>query len=404
VRLFHRQKKVEDRDLHPVEWPIYAPGIPLQVEPVTEATQYNALAIADAYAAIRVLADSVASLPWRVYRDTGNGRQAAGPDTRLVRLLQHPSPGSTSCDLFSSIMVHLNVTGNAFVGKFRDDSGEIVELGLLPPDVVQVIKRGETITYQVWLPNQETTFFSPADVLHIKAMCGLDIGLRGLSPVTQARLALTNNANLLFSSHQFFQNGSRPSGILNVKSPQSDFSIDQIRENWDNRHGSTLNMFRTAVLSGEVQYQPISFSPDDMQFLQQRELSCREVCRVFRVPAYLLDAEPSSGKRTYANVSQEALHFVQHSLRPWLARIERAFSADSDLCPGGTYLAADLDNLLRGDPDLRTQIYQRALGTTGPGVAPGWLTVSEVRELEDLPPMEQSEAIASTNGAVEVPS
>jgi phage portal protein BeeE len=241
VRLFHRQKKVEDRDLHPVEWPIYAPGIPLQVEPVTEATQYNALAISDAYAAIRVMADSVASLPWRVYRDTGNGRQAAGPDTRLVRLLQHPSPGSTSCDLFSSIMVHFNVTGNSFVGKFRDESGEIVELGLLPPDVVQVIKRGETITYQVSLPNQETTFFTPVDVLHIKAMCGLDIGLRGLSPVTQARLALTNNASLLFSSHQFFQNGSRPSGILNVKSPQSDFTIDQIRENWDTRHGSTLN-------------------------------------------------------------------------------------------------------------------------------------------------------------------
>jgi hypothetical protein len=55
-------------------------------------------------------------------------------------------------------------------------------------------------------------------------------------------MALTANANLLFSSHQFFQNGSRPSGILNVKSPQSDFSIDQIRENWDNRHTSTLTM------------------------------------------------------------------------------------------------------------------------------------------------------------------
>jgi phage portal protein BeeE len=94
---------------------------------------------------VRVLADSVASLPVRVYRDAGNGRQAAGPDTRLVRLLQHPSPGSTRCDLLSQIMVHLNIAGNAFVAKWRVD-GQVISLSLLPPDTVQVMLRGPRST------------------------------------------------------------------------------------------------------------------------------------------------------------------------------------------------------------------------------------------------------------------
>jgi HK97 family phage portal protein len=390
VAWFRRKPKTEDRDLHPVEWPLYAPSVPLTTEPITEANQYNALQIADAYACVRALADSVASLPVRVYRDTGNGRQAAGPDTRLVRLLQHPSPGSTRCDLFSQIMVHLAIAGNAFIAKWRMD-GQIISLSLLPPDTVQVMLRGEQIIYQVWLPSQDTTFFSPSDVLHVKAMGGLDIGIRGLSPVSQARLALTLSANLQESSHQFFASGSRPSGILNVKSPQSDFSIEQVRESWDNRHSSTLNMFRTAVLSGEVQYQPISFSPDDMQFLQQRELSAREVARIFGIPPRRIGAAEPHASKTYANVTMENIEFLTYSLRPWLVRIEEAINGDSDLAAGNLYMRFDLDGLLRADPDARSQLWQRALGSTTAG-QPAWMTVDEVRAAEDLVPMAQAQA------------
>jgi HK97 family phage portal protein len=387
------RRKLEDRDLKPIEQPVYATGIPLTTAPVVEADQYNALRITDAYACVRVLADTVASLPVRAYRDVGSGRVPVGPDARIMRLLNRPSPGSTSADLFSSIMVHLNVAGNAFIGKWRVN-GEIVSLSLLPPDTVQVILRGQQIIYQLWLPNQDTTFFGPEDVLHIKAMTGTD-GLVGLSPVTQARLALTLSANLQESSRQYFANGSRPSGVLSVTGAQNDFTIEKIRERWDQRHSGTENMHRIAVLSGEAKFLPVAFSADDSQFLQQRELSAREVARVFRVPAYMIDSEPASGRRTYANVTQEALHFVQHSIRPWLTRIERAFAADSDLCPGGTYLNFDLDGLLRGDPDLRSQIYQRALGSVSSG-APGWMTVNEVRELENMEPMqvEQAETLA----------
>jgi HK97 family phage portal protein len=209
-------------------------------------------------------------------------------------------------------------------------------------------------------------------------------GLVGLSPVTCARLALTLSSNLQEASRQYFLNGSRPSGILSVAGPQNDFTVEQIRSNWDIRHGGTTNLHRIAVLSGQATFTPVSFSADDSQFLEQRELSAREVARIFRVPSKLIDAEPRTS-RSYSNVTQENLHFVQHSLRPWLVRIERSFAADPDLCPGGTYIQFSTDGLLRGDPDLRSQIYERALGSASAG-QPGWMTRAEVRELEDLPP------------------
>ena len=86
---------------------------------------------------------------------------------------------------------------------------------------------------------------------------------------------------------------------------------------------------------------------------------------------------------TYANVTEEARAFAIHSLRPWLVRIERAFSNDPDLCPGGSYVQFDLDGLLRGDAKERAEFYTAALGDEK---HPGWLRREEVRELEDLPP------------------
>jgi HK97 family phage portal protein len=139
-------------------------------------------------------------------------------------------------------------------------------------------------------------------------------------------------------------------------------------------------MHRVAVLSGDVTFTPIAFSADDSQFLQQRELSSREVARVFRVPAWAIDA-PTGDSLTYSNVTQQNRAFLDHSLRPWLTRIERAFSGDSDLCPGGTYVEFLLDALLRGDADVRSQIYTRALDPET-----GWMTRAEIRELENLTP------------------
>jgi phage portal protein BeeE len=103
--------KPEDRALTRGNVP--ASMLPYSRSALLDVNTANALRVADAYACVRVLADSVASLPLKVYRRTTTGRVPAGADSRAVQLLERPSPGSTSADLVSQIMVHLNIHGNA---------------------------------------------------------------------------------------------------------------------------------------------------------------------------------------------------------------------------------------------------------------------------------------------------
>jgi HK97 family phage portal protein len=129
-------------------------------------------------------------------------------------------------------------------------------------------------------------------------------------------------------------------------------------------------------MTGELSYAAIDPPLREQEFIAQRELSAREVARVMRVPAWAIDA-PTGDSLTYANVAQQNRHLLDHSLRPWLVRIERAITNDSDLCPGSTYLSFDDTALTRLDADAR---YEK-------GLAGGWLTVEEIREREDLPPL-----------------
>jgi HK97 family phage portal protein len=194
--------------------------------PLLNVTEGNALRVADAYACVRVLADAVASLPPKVYRRTPQGRVPAGDDQRLVQLLRQPSPGSTSADLFSQIVVHLNVHGNAYVGKFRSDR-TIVSLGLLDPNAVQVELQGQRIVYTVTVNGRQSEH-GPADMLHVKGMSA--DGLRGLSPVAQCRLALSLSANLQEHAKRYFEQGAKPTGILSLPESAKPETVKEWRE------------------------------------------------------------------------------------------------------------------------------------------------------------------------------
>jgi HK97 family phage portal protein len=346
-------------------------------------TQAQALRIADVYAACRVLADGVASLPPRVYRRTPQGRIPAGDDQRLASLLRRPSPGTTSADLFSDVMVSLLTDGNAFVAKFRREQS-IVQLGVLDPQTVEVERRGERIVYKL-SQRAGLVEVGPEDVLHVRAMASPeDGGLRGLSPVRQAMRVLQLNQGLIDYVANWLGNDSRPGGVLSLSgdSPRRDELLglkDQAEGEfgWQAKppgHG------RIAVMTGDLSYVPVDPPLRESEFTAQRELSAREVARVMRVPAWAIDA-PTGDSLTYSNVAQQGRALLDHCLRPWLVRIEQAISNDTDLCPGSTYYAFDTDALTRMDADARAAFYEK-------GLAGGWLTVAEVREREDLPPLE----------------
>lgn len=340
-------------------------------------TARSALAIADAYACIRALADAAASLPLVPYRRTPNGRQRLGGST--ADLLAAPAPATTQANLVGQIVAHLNLHGNAFVGKYRA-GGEVASLGCLHPERVTVELRGGRPLYTVTDARGARQTHTDRDIIHIRALS--TDGLLGLSPVAQCREALGLAARLTEHAARFFENDARPSGVLKVPSgPAVQEQIENLKTAWEARHrGGAGGAHRIAVLSGEVEFSPVSMPLEDAQFIEQRKLSATEIARIFRVPPWIVGAE-SGSSMTYQNTEQAGLAFVTYSLRPWLVLIEQALSADADLFGESEYAEFLLDALLRADSATRSEVYTRALDPVT-----GWLTRAEVRRLENLEP------------------
>lgn len=341
-------------------------------------TPVRALGIADVYACVRCLADAAASLPLVPYRRVGEGRRRL--DGPTADLLTAPAPGVTQANLVGQAMSHLQLYGNAFVGKYREAGGSVGSLGLLHPERVSVELQAGRPVYTYRPPvTERPVVLTTDDVIHVRAL-SVD-GLLGLSPVRQARDALSLSAALTAHGTALMENGARPSGVLKVPAgPAVQDQIDALAGAWDARHRGGGNAGRIAVLSGDIAFEAISLPLEDAQFIEQRRLSATEIARVFRVPPWMIGAESGSAM-TYSNVESQALAFVTYSLRPWLVLIEQALSADTDLFPGSLYCEFLVDALLRSDSKTRADVYSAALDPLT-----GWLTREEVRQRENLPP------------------
>lgn len=347
------------------------PGVMLPGAPGPTVTAHAALGIADVFACVRALADTAASLPLIAYRRTDAGRERfAG---RIGDLLAQPAPGATTANLVGTIVAHLNLHGNAFVAKYRDDAGRVVQLGCLPPEAVTVAIEGGEPVYTVMRLSGVSRHGS-ADVLHIRALS--TDGLLGLSPIRQARAALGLAQALIEHGQAVLDNGGRPSGILSARGQLTTDSAEQIRAGWQDRHGS--GKAGVAVLEGGWDFTPLAMPLHDAQYVEQRGLSTAEVARIFRVPPWIIGAA-SGDSLTYSTVEGQAQAFVTFSLRPWLVTIEQALSADVDLAPASVYVEFLLDGILRSDHRTRADVYTQALHPET-----GWMTRDEVRRLENL--------------------
>ncbi len=376
MRLFRRNRPVsEDRALTAATAP---PPMLAPVPGGATVTPASALGIADVWACVRVLADAAASVPLVPYRRTAGGRQRF--DGPLADLLRHPAPATTQAGLVGQAMAHLQLYGNAYIGKFRDGDGRVEQLGLLHPErVTPELKAGEP-RYAVRDGQGRESAHGPEDVLHVRAPLSVD-GLTGLSPIRQCRVALGLAGNLAEHAAVFFENGARPTGVLKTPTGNRD-ALEMVRAQWEHRQSGVRNAHRIAVVSGDVDFTPVTGPLDDLRFVEQRRLSTAEVARIFRVPPWVVGAS-AGDSLTYSNTEQQALAFVTYSLRPWLVCFEQAITADADLCRGNVYVEFLLDALLRADSKTRADVYALALDPER-----GWMTRAEVRRLENLDPEE----------------
>ena len=352
----------------------------------------NALAISSVYACVRCLTDASLLTPLQVYRRLADGERQTVSTGKLCDLLSKPAPAVTGPALTARLMMSLALHGEAMLGKVRQD-GQIVSLEAIDPLRVTVSILGGQPRYRYSAPSGEQfPDLTVSDIVHV---CGVTdhTGIRGLSPITACREALGLASALTTAASASLANGGVPSGLLLVPSgPTAQDQANSLAKVWKEKHSGPAQRGKVAVLTGDLQWISLSMSPEDMQFVQQANLSLAEVARIFGVPPSRVNA-PVQDSLTYSTVMGESTAFVQSALAPRLRLIEAAISADTDLCTQPQYVEFDVDGLLRGDALARAATYTAALNP-----ATGWMTRQEVRDQENLSREQQQPAPAQTNG------
>jgi HK97 family phage portal protein len=148
----------------------------------------------------------------------------------------------------------------------------------------------------------------------------------------------------------------------------------ELKERWNTRLQGRRGI---AVLGDAARFQAVSISPEESQFLETTRANVATIARYFRMQPEMIASE-SGGSLTYSNVEMRALHLLTFTLRPWIVRLETALSS---LLSSTTTVKFNAAGLVRTDLLSRYQAHESAIRA-------GWKLRSEVRELEDLPPID----------------
>ena len=343
-------------------------------------TVQSAIQLSTVYACVRVISETVASLPLSVYEAEKDGNKKA-LDHPLYRLL-HDEPNSemTSFVFREVMLAHLLLYGNSYSQIIRSGKNSVVGLYPLLPDHMDVDRDSKgNLTYTYTTSDGKTVSIKPRDILHIPGL-GFD-GVMGYSPIALEKNAIGLGIASEEYGSKFFSNGARPSGILThpntVKNPKA------LRESWNSAYGGSANSNRVAILEEGMKFEPIAIPNNEAQFLETRKFQVDEICRIFRVPPHLVcDLEHA----TFSNIEHMSIDFAVHTIRPWLVRIEQAMNRA--LFPeqekGRFFVQFNIDGLMRGDYKSRMEGYAIARQN-------GWMSANDIRELENQNPIPASE-------------
>lgn len=340
----------------------------------------SAIQVSAVYACVRVIAETIASLPFHVYETTENGSRKA-PEHPLYRLIHdEPNKEMTSFILRETMLAHLLLYGNAYCQIIRTGRDKIDSLYPLLPDKMEVDRdAGGLLTYTYTTSDGKRWRLDPRDVLHIPGL-GFD-GVMGYSPIALEKSAIGLGIAAEEYGSKFFSNGARPSGILThpntVKDPAA------LRASWNAAYGSSSNASRVAVLEEGMTFVPLSLPNNEAQFLETRKFQVSEICRIFRVPPHMIG---DLDRATFSNIEHQSIDFAVHTIRPWLVRIEQAVNRAlfSEKEKGRFYVQFNLDGLMRGDYKSRMEGYAIARQN-------GWMSANDIRELENMNAMSDEE-------------
>lgn len=337
-----------------------------------------AMQLSAVYACVRILAESVAQLPFILQREGTDGSKTRIKDHWLYRLFaKRPNDFQNPFEFREMMEGHCALRGNAYAFMRGNAKGEVTDLLPLNPSRVGIEMLSDT-NYRYVVSNRDgsKTIVNRGAMFHLRGLSG--DGILGINPIEAQRRSIASGLAAQDYGTRCFQNDARPGGWIEYPGQfKDDEQRRRFRERWQEMQ-SGANRGKAAVLEFGMKWHDVGLTNEDAQFIETRKFSVSEIARIFRIPPHMIgDLE----KATFSNIEQQSLEFVIHTLTPWLVRWEQAIES--------TFLDSeddDLDvvfptlSLLRGDVQARANYYHN-------GILDGWLTRNEARVAEDRNPL-----------------
>jgi HK97 family phage portal protein len=307
----------------------------------------TAMQVSTVYACVRILAESVAMLPLRLFESDANGGETVAQGHVLDRLLnKRPNASQTPYEFKRLIVGMLALRGNVYLLKFNL-GGKFPQLIPLHPDRVKPIvdRDGFTVHYEVQM-NGRKQIMTNRDILHMRGLSS--DGLVGMSIIQAAAEAI--GLSIATESHgaHLFANSASPSGVLQSDGEYSDAAYKRLKDSFEEQYVGSKNSGRPMLLEEGLKWERMGMTADEAQFLETRKFQRSEITAFFGVPPHMVgdvDKATSWG----SGIEQQGIGFVVYTLLPWLTNLSQGFER-------GLLTSAEADRYgFKFNTDLLTQ-------------------------------------------------
>lgn len=353
-------------------------------------TQDAALSLSTVWACVRLISETLATLPLGMYERSGGHRR--GASTHWLHGIIHDTPNSkaTAAVYWEAVTAAMLLRGSAYSERLMVGD-RLTGLRFLSPARLRRPWGRQSDAFQ-YTERDGTTRDIPARLIWTIPGFSLD-GEHGTSVIAYGAEVFGSALAANEAAASTFKNGLMPATYFKMERILTPAQRAEFRENLASIRGS-LHAGTSPLLEGGMTVGDVGINPEDAQLLQSRGFSVEEICRWFRVPPFMVghtDKSTSWG----TGIEQQMIGFLTFTLSPWLRRIEQAISKDllSPIERQRYYPKFSVEGLLRADSTARGELYSNMVNN-------GILTRDEVRELEDREPMGGNAAVLTVQTAM----
>jgi HK97 family phage portal protein len=337
----------------------------------------SALQLSAVWGCVKLIAETVGSLPINVYKVGKDGELIPHPDHRLSTLFRTKiNKWQTRQEFMESLMYQFAMLGNCYATVRRNTNGDITSMVPLMSQQMEVklLDNGD-ISYQ-YTEDSGVRVFSQKSIWHNKLFGN---GVIGLSPLGYARNSVGVGQAAELATTKIYNNGGKPSGILMLDKILTPEQRDKLKQQFSEL--ATGNDDRLFIMEAGMKYEQVSLSPQDIELLSSRRFQIEDICRFFSVPSILVN-DNHDNTAWGSGISQIIQGFYKFGLKPYITRLQSSMEANLLKTEerGQVVIRFDTTELLRPD-------YTERLKSAKEGVTGGILAANEYRKTEGLPPL-----------------